>query len=187
MKGISNMLGSFFPYRAKSKESLNYLEDPLGMGITERIVPQFGKWGHAYPIHIQRYEFVGKQMSKGACVLDAGCGTGYGSAFLSDKGAGRIVAVDISSGAINFGRKHFRNDRIIWVEDDCHTLKNVTQYGPFDIVCCLENLEHLQYPEQFLRRVTQLLKPDGKLIVSVPNRIWNNKMVGISPTSKPII
>jgi O-antigen biosynthesis protein len=117
------------------------LEDPSGSGTTERIVPGYGRWDQEYPIHIQRYEEAAAQMPPGAVVLDAGCGAGYGTDFMRSAGASRVVGVDIAADAVQFARTYFPNESNIFLRDDCQTLEQASKYGPYDVICCLKNLE----------------------------------------------
>lgn len=152
----------------------------------ERIVPGTPEWKVGYPGHIQRYQFAAQFMLAGARVLDAGCGSGYGAAHLVDHGASLVVAIDISQEALDVAQKHFSSNRIIWLQDDCHTLEATAQYAPFDMIVCLEALEHLRKPDHFLQQVTQALKQKGLFIVSTPNRILLNKLRGLSPNAPPL-
>lgn len=150
----------------------------------ERIVPGTPAWDIGHCEHLQRYEFAAKQMPHGASVLDAGCGVGYGAAHLADHGARNVVGVDIAPDALETARKEFSRGSIVWVRDDCHTLQAVTQHAPFDLICNLENIEHLHSPERFLRRAADLMKKDGLLVVSTPNRTLANKFRG-EPSEAP--
>lgn len=56
-------------------------------------------------MHLMRYRYASAR-SRGACVLDAACGPGYGAAMLATEGkAARVVAVDISEAAIAGARR----------------------------------------------------------------------------------
>ena len=163
------------PKQGRSENKPGFSDAP------ERIVPGSPDWVAAYPDHIQRYEFAMRLIKPGSKVLDAGCGVGYGAAYMADHGAGQIVAVDISNEALQIAQNNFARDAIKWVQDDCHTLQKVEEFAPFDAVCNLENIEHLAEPEKFLGRLTRLLAPAGVSIVSTPNRILMNKLRGEEP------
>jgi SAM-dependent methyltransferase len=142
-------------------------------------------WELGYEGNMQRYGFATAQMPPNARVLDAGCGTGYGSSHLANHGAEQVVAVDISPEALELARQHFSHPRVIWVQDDCHSLQRAAEHGPFDMVCNLENIEHLREPERFLLRVTQLIRPQGVFVTSTPNRIFANRIRGESADAAP--
>lgn len=143
-------------------------------------------WDAHYSEHIQRYQFAAERLPPGAVVLDAGCGCGYGSAFLADRGAARVVAVDVDREALAMARSQFSRDRITYLEEDCQVLDEATRQGPFHFICNFDNLEHLPHPERFLRRAAQCLRPDGTLIVSTPNRIAMNRLRGVARDSPSV-
>jgi len=145
----------------------------------ERIVPGTAIWEVHLPEHRQRYEFAAAHMPQGANVLDAGCGVGYGSAILADRGAGRVVAVDLAEDALAIARASFSRPGIRWVREDCQALADAGADGPFDLVVNLENIEHLPDAEAFLRRVVTLLRSDGTFVVSTPDRAGMARLRGL--------
>ena len=147
----------------------------------ERIVPGTALWEAAYAEHAQRYEFVAARMPAGARVLDAGCGVGYGAALLADRGAARVVAVDVAAEAIDVARRQFDRPAIRWLVEDAHELAEAGRLGPYDLVCNLENLEHLAEPDRFLDRAAALLSENGVLVTSTPNRLGVNRLRGLAP------
>jgi SAM-dependent methyltransferase len=146
----------------------------------ERIVPGTPHWDASYPDHIQRYEFARARIRPQAHVLDAGCGAGYGSAALADAGAARVIAVDIAAEALDLARRHFDRPNVTWLEDDCHTLERAAGHAPFDAIINFENIEHLARPADFVARAAALLRPDGLLITSTPNRTLINRLRGVT-------
>lgn len=150
-------------------------------GEAERLVPGTPHWDAQYPEHLQRYDLAARRMCPGARVLDAGCGVGYGSAHLAGRGAGSVIAVDLSEEALVLARRHFGDAGVRWVRDDCQVLGEVSADGPFDLIVNLENLEHLPEPERFLARAARMLAPDGVLVASVPDRIGVNRLRGLAP------
>ena len=129
---------------------------------------------------MQRYEFAAANLPPRARVLDVGCGVGYGSALLAERGALSVVAVDLSAEAIDLARRHFDRPAITWIVDDAHMLTQVDSQEPFDLICNLENLEHLADPDRFLARARALLKEGGALVTSTPNRVGVNRMRGLA-------
>jgi len=56
----------------------------------------------------------------------------------------------------------------------------------FDLVCNLENFEHLPDPERFLARVVELMLPQGVFVTSTPNRIGLNRLRAVRSDVAPL-
>ena len=133
------------------------------MNAPERIVPDATEPG-ILALHLKRYEFA-RDYCDGCEVLDAGCGVGYGSAFLAER-ATRVVGVDIDPDAIAYARERYAAPNIVFEVGDLRALD--TQGSSFDVVCAFETIEHLPEPERFLQETLRVLRPEGLLIVSTP-------------------
>ena len=118
--------------------------------------------------HRARYLFA-QQFSSGKKVLDAACGTGYGSALLGEK-ATVVFGVDISSDAILYARQHYRGTNLHFGRCDCLALAFPS--GWFDVVVAFEIIEHLENPEAFVAELRRVLPPAGVLLLSTPNRLY---------------
>lgn len=138
----------------------------LRPNIPERLVPDTKLWNMGYADHIQRYRFASQYVS-GKRVLDAGCGVGYGTAFLHEYGAKHIVGVDISEEALALAQSKYLVDGVEFIADDCESLSAIA--GPFDVIVAFEVFEHLRRPESFLARCSDLLDPNGIMVISTPN------------------
>jgi len=115
--------------------------------------------------HLSRYEFA-HQFAKDKVVLDAACGTGYGSALMSEV-AKWVDGVDISHATTEWARKVYGNKGIAF-----HTA--CVEFTPFerdtfDLVTSFETLEHTLSPATALWEFVRVMKPDGVGIFSVPN------------------
>jgi 2-polyprenyl-3-methyl-5-hydroxy-6-metoxy-1,4-benzoquinol methylase len=122
-----------------------------------------------YANHMQRYHFA-DQYCAGQSVLDAGCGTGYGSAHLAISGAARVVGVDIADEAIAEAKRLYARDNLRFLKGDVEQLSKIPDlHPPFDVAVNLENIEHLKNPTRFLAELRQVLKSGGTLVVSSPN------------------
>jgi 2-polyprenyl-3-methyl-5-hydroxy-6-metoxy-1,4-benzoquinol methylase len=76
----------------------------------ERVTP--ARPNDCYVAHLSIYDFA-TRFTRGKTILDAGCGAGYGTNYLLEKGLGaRVQGVDISSNAIRYCRRHYRNARL---------------------------------------------------------------------------
>jgi ubiquinone/menaquinone biosynthesis C-methylase UbiE len=133
----------------------------------ERVVP--GKTPQTiYDEHIYRYIFAAN-LAENKLVLDVACGTGYGVGYMVDKGAGEVVGVDISMAAVDYAQERLgRNNKASFVCADAIRLPFVD--NAFDIVVSFETIEHIRQCRKFLAECRRVLKENGLLICSTPNR-----------------
>lgn len=133
----------------------------------ERVIPGQGDVD-LYNEHRARYWFA-RRFASGRDVLDAACGTGYGTAMLAETGRA-VVGVDISREALDYARQHYRAPYLGFAQADCLALPFSS--GRFDLVVAFEIIEHLDEPEAFLAELQRVLDPTGVLILSTPNRLY---------------
>jgi SAM-dependent methyltransferase len=133
----------------------------------ERVIPGQGDVD-LFNEHRARYWFA-RRYASGMNVLDAACGTGYGSALLAET-AQSVIGVDIARDAVEYARRNFHSPNIHYAQADCLTLPFPS--GRFDLVVAFEIIEHLENPEAFLTELRRVLHPSGLLILSTPNRLY---------------
>ena len=114
--------------------------------------------------HLARYRWASRGV-RGLTVLDAACGTGYGSATLRAAGARFVCAVDVSAAALGFARATY--PRAAYVRADALDLP--IRAAAVDVVVSLETIEHLTDGRRFLRALRGILRPGGTLFLSSPN------------------
>ncbi len=137
--------------------------------MVERIALEDESFFGGYCNHMQRYEFA-QPYCLHRRVLDAGCGTGYGTSYLANHGTGSIVGVDISDEALAEANRLYRRDNLRFAKGDVERLTEIRDLGGlFDTVVSLENIEHLTDPTRFLAGAKQVLTGEGTLVVSTPN------------------
>lgn len=102
----------------------------------------------------------------GATVLDAGCGTGYGSRILAEAGASHVLGVDIDPLSVVFARRHFATATLAFERADCQNLTFPPAH--FDFVFASNVLEHLERPERFVSTTFENLRPGGHALFAVP-------------------
>jgi SAM-dependent methyltransferase len=100
-------------------------------------------------------------------VLEIGCGDGATLAWLRQTGrCSHAVGIELHAPAAAAARRHC--DRVI-VGDAEWLLDEALDQGPFDLVLCLDVLEHMVDPWQFVRRLSDALPPGAQVIASLPN------------------
>ncbi len=102
----------------------------------------------------------------GANVLDAGCGTGYGSRILAEAGASHVLGVDIDRLSIAFARRRYATATLEFERADCQDLTLLP--ARFDLVFASNVLEHLERPERFVSTAFETLRPGGHALFAVP-------------------
>lgn len=131
-----------------------------------------------HDINPARLEFIEKNTPlSGQKVLDLGCGGGILSEALHDKGA-IVTAIDMESAAINAAQKHAQDKTIQYKVCDVQELCK-EQPESFDIVICMEMLEHVPNPKDILASCKKLLKPSGYAYFSTLNRNVKSYMLGV--------
>lgn len=95
-------------------------------------------------------------------VAEIGCYNGFFLDALQVRGA-NVFGFDLNQDAIAVGEELFGLTGRL-----ANTLDRVYEQGPFDDVLCIDVVEHLDDPDEFLRQVSSLLKPDGQIVVAGP-------------------
>lgn len=144
--------------------------------------------GNFKPIHLLnplRLDYI-QQKSNGLFgkkVLDVGCGGGILSEAMAKAGA-NVTGIDMTTEPLEIARKHAEENGLTidyqqtTIEDfvqnqtACHTEK-------FDVITCMEMLEHVPDPLSIIQSCKALLKPNGVLFFSTINRTFKAYMLVI--------
>lgn len=124
-----------------------------------------------HEINPLRVDYIAKRCSlERASVLDIGCGGGILAEGLAQKGA-KVTAIDMAEGSLNVAKLHLLESGLEVDYQQC-TAEQKAAESPeqYDVVCCLEMLEHVPDPASVIRSCRQLLKPGGQLFLSTINR-----------------
>jgi 2-polyprenyl-3-methyl-5-hydroxy-6-metoxy-1,4-benzoquinol methylase len=139
------------------------------MGETvERVVPGELSWEEFGLEHQQRYEYFQSYYS-GKKVLDAACGSGYGSFHIANSGASSVLGIDISGESVTRAQKIYKNNNLEYKIQDCSDLRVLK--STFDVIVSFETLEHLTDPRLFIKSAAESLNPGGIFICSTPNKM----------------
>ena len=106
----------------------------------------------------------------GKKILDIGCGGGILAEALASRGA-TVTGIDLAEKSLEVARLHLLESnleidyQLVAAEDFA-----ARHAGEFDIVTCLEMLEHVPDPASIVAAAARALKPDGRLFLSTLNR-----------------
>ena len=140
----------------------------------ERMVPSESR-SDLYMAHLNRYSFAFKLLvrlnghdyhcARRLRVLDAGCGVGYGTAWLNNV-ANLVVGIDNELGALNLAQHKYKKKNSVFINMDVTMMGFEDQC--FDVIVAFEVIEHIKQQYRFLKEVQRILKPKGYFIVSTP-------------------
>lgn len=131
--------------------------------------------------HIQRYYLPAFFLRRGMTVLDFPCGSGYGSEILG-KDTVKYFGMDLDGPTVSYCEKIYKGQsNKAFVEND---LTKPVFYSCYDLIACIEGIEHIeeQYQGPLIKAFYDVLKPNGTLVVSSPERT-NDPSDLLSPSS----
>lgn len=117
-----------------------------------------------------RYALAAEFIRPGDQVLDCGCGLGYGAAVLACQSrAGRIIGIDKDESALAYATAAYGRPGVSFQVDDALSLASVAD-ASIDMVVALDLLVQVEDWHAALATFRRVLRPDGRLLVSVPDR-----------------
>jgi SAM-dependent methyltransferase len=128
--------------------------------------------GRRADAHIARYHLAATLVRRNDVVLDVACGLGYGSAVIAaNSEATQVIGVDLDPAAIAYATATTATN---WPQTsfrvgDATRLEFVADRS-VDLIASFETLEHVPDPVALMAEFWRVLKPSGRVIVSVPNQ-----------------
>ncbi|HJV07065.1 MAG TPA: bifunctional 2-polyprenyl-6-hydroxyphenol methylase/3-demethylubiquinol 3-O-methyltransferase UbiG [Chromobacteriaceae bacterium] len=106
----------------------------------------------------------------GKTVLDVGCGGGILAESMARRGA-HVTGIDLAKKSLKVAQLHSLESGIA-VDYRCVAVETLAEEAPasFDVVTCMEMLEHVPDPESVVRSCAQLVRPGGWVFFSTLNR-----------------
>lgn len=149
--------------------------DPAEVAKFDELAPRFwdenGEFKPLHRLNPVRAAFIAERATlMGKTVLDVGCGGGLLAEALYRHGAA-VTAIDMSESMVEVARLHAAEQGLA-IDYRLQSAESLLAEGPtrFDVVCCMEMLEHVPEPQAVLATLVQLVRPGGQLFVSTINR-----------------
>lgn len=161
--------------------------------ISCRLTKLTGKSKYAiHPKHLVECQklWYQNEIKKNDVVLDLGCGNSIHSIKIA-KTCKEIIAVDYDINQLNIGQSLSKEKNINNIKFIQNNLENKLPFKNycFDKVLCLDVLEHLSNRDRCLKEIRRILKPNGIVFISVPNKntSWKKlqRKVGLDYFSDP--
>jgi len=152
------------------------IRDPYNLTYSHRISSVYDESGNVLPFHQQKYipitdyilqyfKEIGKN-SRNVRILDVGIGYGAFLKLCEDTGFRELYGMDPFPISIKIAKRYTSADlRVGKIED----LPWPFEENYFDVITCLDVVEHLQYPEIFFENVKKYIVENGIIIVRTPN------------------
>lgn len=124
-----------------------------------------------HDINPLRLKYIDEQASlKGKKVLDIGCGGGILAESMEKQGA-QVTGIDLGEDMLQAARLHQETSKtqVNYLLTSAEEFA-VTHAHEFDVVTCLELLEHVPDPSSIINSAAKLVKPGGQVFFSTVNR-----------------
>lgn len=131
----------------------------------ERYLPEFK--GTIELEHLHRYQLA-KMLAVGRDVLDIACGEGYGTNILATT-AKSVVGADISTEAVEHAKSCYTDPRITFKVGSATDIP--IPDASVDMVVSFETIEHLEDHDGMMQELRRVLRPNGLLLISSPNKL----------------
>lgn len=112
-------------------------------------------------------EEIRKRFSREVNILDVGCGGGFHSNRLAKSGH-VVTGIDLSQESLEVARRHDETGSVNYQRADAYTLPFENQ--SFDVVTCMDFLEHVEDPARVIEEISRVLKEGGLFFFHTFNR-----------------
>lgn len=141
--------------------------------------------GEFKPLHLMNptrlnYISQGSDGLFGKEVVDVGCGGGILAESMAKLGA-NVLGIDMAQESLSVAKLHALESDVDNLDYQKLTVEELAQQRPasFDVVTCMEMLEHVPDPESVVRACAALVKPGGQLFFSTLNRTHRSYLLAI--------
>ena len=156
-----------------TEQTLNF--DPQEIAKFEKLASRWwdpnSEFKPLHEINPLRLEYIDRRASlKGKTVVDVGCGGGILAESMALKGA-NVLGIDMGKAPLSVASLH-KLESGVELDYQQITAEELAERdaGKYDVVTCMEMLEHVPDPASVIAACSKLVKPDGHVFFSTINR-----------------
>ncbi|HGG7866919.1 TPA: bifunctional 2-polyprenyl-6-hydroxyphenol methylase/3-demethylubiquinol 3-O-methyltransferase UbiG [Neisseria meningitidis] len=141
--------------------------------IADKWWDKSGEFKTLHDINPLRLDYIdGHADLRGKRVLDVGCGGGILAESMARRGAAFVKGIDMAEQSLETARLHAALNNVADIEYECIRVEDLAEAEPhsFDVVTCMEMMEHVPDPAAIVRACDKLVKPDGMVFFSTINK-----------------
>jgi len=149
--------------------------DPVELEKFSRLAHRWwdpqGEFRPLHEINPLRLDWIDRHARlSGSKVLDVGCGGGILAEAMARRGA-QVTGIDLSDKALRVAELHLAESGLDVKYKKITAEEHAANHpGEFDVVTCMELLEHVPQPESMVAACARLVRPGGKVFFSTINR-----------------
>lgn len=119
-------------------------------------------------------EVIEKTKQNTASILDIGCGAGFLTNALAKKGH-KVMGIDVSEKSLEIAKQFDVTQSVEYLYANAYSLP--FEDHSYDIVCAMDVLEHIEFPDRLIQEASRVLKPGGLFFFHTFNRNFLSYLV----------
>lgn len=158
---------------AETKRNVDAGEIAKFSQIADKWWDKSGEFKPLHDINPLRLGYIDRMGAlSGKTVLDVGCGGGILSESMAKRGTASVLGIDMAEKSLEVAAAHAQQTHTENITYRCIRVEDLAAEQPhsFDIVTCMEMMEHVPDPAAIVQACAKLVKPDGIVFFSTINR-----------------